>query len=109
MSTALLQTRATDPNHTLDADHQNGFDNLVKFVRVRSQEGARFVEFDFAIGDPKLFVELILPRPAFDTFCTTHQVVHMNEAQSQVVDAEFDKWRYGEETLMAKNHDRING
>ncbi len=103
MSTTALQMK------TNDQAAQSDFDNLVKFVRVRSQANARFVEFDFAIGDPKLFIELVLPQRAFEAFCTTNQVVHMTEEEGQIVDAEFDKWRYGEETLMAKNHDRING
>ena len=103
MSTTALQMK------TNDQATQSDFDNLVKFVRVRSQANARFVEFDFAIGDPKLFIELVLPQRAFEAFCTTNQVVHMTEEEGQIVDAEFDKWRYGEETLMAKNHDRING
>ena len=34
---------------------------FVKYVRVRSESDARFVEFDFAINDPSLFVELIMP------------------------------------------------
>jgi len=82
------------------------FDKLAKLVRVRSPEGARFVEFDFAIGDPKLFVELILPKPAFELFCKNNKVQMMTDEQAQLVDGEFNKWRYGEETLMAKNHDR---
>lgn len=102
MNTTSLQARTGTPNH------QNDFNSLVKFVRVRSQPNARFVEFDFAIGDPELFVELVLPQTAFDAFCATHQVVHMDEEQGRLVDAEFNKWRYGKETLMAKNHDRID-
>ncbi|WP_299183978.1 phenol hydroxylase subunit [uncultured Neptuniibacter sp.] len=82
------------------------FDRLVKYIRVRSAKGARFVEFDFAIGDPSLFVELVMPQGAFDHFCEKNEVVHMTTEQMQAVDAEMEKWRYGEETLMAHNHDR---
>ncbi|NHH99283.1 phenol hydroxylase subunit [Oceanimonas sp. MB9] len=78
---------------------------LTKYIRVRSQPGARFVEFDFAIGDPGLFVELVLPRESFEAFCNTNQVVAMTQEQTEAVDAEIDKWRYGEETLMGRNHD----
>ncbi len=80
------------------------FENLTRYVRVRSPEDARFVEFDFAIGDPSLFVELVLPRTAFDTFCQKNRVVPMSAAQMAVVDAEMEKWRYGDDTLMAHNH-----
>ena len=82
--------------------------NPVKYIRVRSPENARFVEFDFAIGDPSLFVELIMPPAVFESFCRTNQVVEMTEEQMQLVDAELDKWRYGEETLMANNHQQRN-
>lgn len=82
------------------------FDELVKYVRVRSAEGARFVEFDFAIGDPSLFVELVMPPAAYEQFCQMNKVVHMSEEQMAAIDAEMDKWRYGEDTLMANNHNR---
>ena len=80
------------------------FEKLVKYIRVRSKEGARFVEFDFAIGDPSLFVELVMPQGVFDEFCLKNHVVHMSGEQMKAVDEEMEKWRYGEETLMAANH-----
>ncbi|WP_375057465.1 phenol hydroxylase subunit [Zobellella sp. DQSA1] len=79
---------------------------LTKYIRVRSRPDARFVEFDFAINDPGLFVELVLPRDAFDTFCAVNQVVTMTREQTEAIDAELDKWRYGEETLMSRNRDQ---
>ena len=75
-----------------------------KFIRVRSQPGDRFVEFDFAIGSPELFVELIMPPHVFEKFCAEQSVVEMTEEQIAIVDAQTEKWRYGEETLMSKNH-----
>lgn len=82
----------------------SGFEQLTKYVRVRSSEGARFVEFDFAIGEPSLFVELIMPKGAFEHFCQVNNVTHMTDEQMAAVDAEMDKWRYGENTLMSNNH-----
>ena len=78
---------------------------IQKFIRIRSPESARFVEFDFAIGAPNLFVELIMPQGAFEHFCKNNNVVHMTDEQMKEVDAEMEKWRYGEDTLMARNHD----
>lgn len=72
--------------------------NFVKYIRVRSEPNARFVEFDFAINDPSLFVELIMPQSCFEEFCKRNQVVHMSEEQSQKNDQEAAKWRYGTET-----------
>lgn len=83
--------------------------NNTRYIRVRSADDARFVEFDFAIGDPSLFVELIMPPTVFESFCKTNQVVNMTPEQMQAVDAEMEKWRYGEDTLMASNHARQPG
>lgn len=103
-----MSTESFDRNDSVPSQ-EGQFDRLVKLVRIRSPENARFVEFDFAIGDPRLFVELILPKAAFELFCRNNKVQMMTEEQAQLVDGEFDKWRYGEETLMANNHDRATG
>jgi len=98
MASVHLDSRSDNPN-------ASKFDQLTRYIRVRSKPQARFVEFDFAIGDPSLFVELVMPQGAFEHFCKTNQVVHMSDAQMAAVDAEMTKWRYGEDTLMAHNHD----
>jgi phenol hydroxylase P0 protein len=82
------------------------FNRMTKYVRVRSQPGERFVEFDFAIGDPTLFVELVMPVTAFERFCRAQGAVAMTAEQTAAVDAQMEKWRYGEGTLMAQNHNR---
>ncbi|ANG62852.1 phenol hydroxylase [Marinobacterium aestuarii] len=82
------------------------FNRMTKYVRVRSQPGDRFVEFDFAIGDPTLFVELVMPVTAFERFCRAQGAVAMTAAQTAEVDAQMEKWRYGEGTLMAQNQNR---
>ena len=45
-----------------------------RFVRVTGSRGQDFVEFDFAIGEPELFVEMILGPQAFSEFCTVNRV-----------------------------------
>ncbi|MCE2030092.1 phenol hydroxylase subunit [Sessilibacter corallicola] len=84
------------------------FDKLIKYVRVRSDPDAKFVEFDFAIGDPNLYVELIMPRVVFDFFCEKNSVTFMTEEQAEAVDEAMKKWRYGEQTLMSKNYENKN-
>lgn len=85
-----------------------GIASLTKYVRVHSEPSAKFVMFDFAIGDPSLFVELVLPHKAFEKFCQNNQVIMMNEEQMAKNDAEANKWRYGEEdTLVGKNHNQF--
>ncbi|HCS41643.1 MAG TPA: phenol hydroxylase [Pseudomonas sp.] len=72
------------------------FDQMTRFIRVRSEPDARFVEFDFAIGHPELFVELVLPHEAFKTFCQHNRVVQMDAAMCQAVDEDMAKWRFGD-------------
>ncbi len=93
-----VQGQATTPNQ--------GLRDLTKYVRVRSKPDARFVEFDFAIGEPSLFVELIMPPAVFKEFCFNNAVIHMNEEQMASVDADLEKWRYGEDTMMSNNRNR---
>ncbi|AOA58824.1 phenol hydroxylase subunit [Acinetobacter larvae] len=73
---------------------------MTKYIRVTGDLDAEFVEFDFAIHDPTLYVELVLPQQAFRQFCETNQVVAMTEQQQAINDAEEDKWRYGIENTL---------
>lgn len=50
------------------------FDTTATYVRVTGERPDGFVEFDFAIGEPEVFVELILPRDAFAEFCDANAV-----------------------------------
>ena len=70
---------------------------LTRYARIRRVVDDKFIEFDFAIGDPCLYVELVLPKAAFEEFCRHNQVVMMTEEQAQAVDADMAKWRYGED------------
>jgi phenol hydroxylase P0 protein len=72
------------------------FDQMPRYVRVRSAPEDAFVEFDFAIGYPELFVELVLPHRAFKQFCEVNHVQHMDTQMSAALDADAQKWRYGE-------------
>lgn len=54
-------------------DAAAAFDAARRFVRLTG-ERENFVEFDFAIGEPDVFVELILSRPAFAEFCEANKV-----------------------------------
>ncbi len=48
-----------------------------RFVRVLGRRANDLIEFEFAIGDPDLFVELIMPKRAFDEFCATNHVAFL--------------------------------
>jgi phenol/toluene 2-monooxygenase (NADH) P0/A0 len=45
-----------------------------KFVLIKDERPDGLVVFDFSIGWPDQSVELVMPRPAFEEFCATHQV-----------------------------------
>jgi phenol hydroxylase P0 protein len=66
---------------------------------VTRQRPDGFVEFDFAMGDPELAVDLILPQAAFAAFCAEHQVRLIGDAQAAALAAEQAKWRYGQPGL----------
>ncbi len=69
-----------------------------KYVSVRRVIDNKFVEFNFAIGDPALFVELILPVAAYEEFCRANDVIEMSAEQSQLADSEAARWRYGKDS-----------
>lgn len=78
---------------------------LTKYIRITGERDAKFIEFDFAIDDPTLFVELVLPKEAFQHFCEINHVVEMTDEQQAWNDAQEDKWRYGiEPTLLNPSH-----
>jgi len=67
-------------------------DTRRKFVRVTGQRGDKFIEFDFAIGEPELFVEMILTPDAFAEFCEANQVEQMPAVTAQGEDTEDEQW-----------------
>lgn len=77
-------------------------DGTIKYVRVTERMASGFIAFDFAIGSPDLFVELVLPEEAFKVFCETNNAITMTQEQSDIVDQEMEKWRYGEEGMDLK-------
>ncbi|KAA1194195.1 phenol hydroxylase [Pseudohalioglobus sediminis] len=83
--------------HPAANDVAANFDSLKRYVRIRDVLDDKFVEFDFAIGDPSLYVELVLPKAAFDAFCKHNRVEIMTQEQADAVDADMEKWRYGED------------
>jgi phenol hydroxylase P0 protein len=61
-------------NATFPASQSLPMDTSKRFVRLRGERANGFIEFDFAIGEPEVFVELILGREAFAEFCITNKV-----------------------------------
>lgn len=65
------------------------------YVRVTGTLAERFVEFEFAIGDPELSVELVMQFDQFREFCATHEVTHLTADEGARLDYERMKWRFG--------------
>lgn len=51
------------------------FDVSRRFVRIINERPNGFVELEFAIGEPEIFVEMILPPEQFEQFCRDQDVV----------------------------------
>ena len=65
-------------------------------VRVTGRNARGFVEFQFSMGDPSLYLEMTLPESAFQEFCQTHNAVHLSAEQARQVDEDEQRWRFGD-------------
>lgn len=68
----------------------------IRYVRVTGVLKNKFIEFDFSIGTPTLYVELILPFKQFSEFCIKHDAQELSTEQIHQVDIDKLKWRYGQ-------------
>jgi phenol hydroxylase P0 protein len=66
-------------------------------VRVTNPDHHGFVAFQFALGDPAIYLEMLLSPAAFEEFCATHSARRLTSAEGQAVDATEKKWRYGDD------------
>jgi len=75
------------------------FDPNRKFVRVIETRPDGLVGFEFAVGEPGLFVELMMPANAFSEFCTVNLVTLLapkavRDASEQAGEQQND-WDWG--------------
>jgi phenol hydroxylase P0 protein len=70
----------------------SAFDPHSRFVRFKTRRRDGFIEFDFAIGEPGLSVEMILPEAQYHEFCRTNKVAHVTPAQAAAIDRDKLKW-----------------
>lgn len=71
------------------------FDPSRKFVRVTERHSDGFIEFDFAIAYPEVFVELILPVAAFEEFCRSNNVTLLEGGRLESENSDWS-WRLGQ-------------
>ena len=74
----------------------NRADEQQRYVRVTNPDHRGFVEFQFSIGDPSLYLEMTLPSAAFLEFCQEHRVRHLSAAEAAAVDDNERRWRHGD-------------
>jgi len=74
--------------------HQSGITGQ-RYVRVTRILQDKYVEFEFAIGDPTISVELVLPFEHFKIFCRNNNAKHMTPQQEALVNYDKLKWRFG--------------
>ena len=63
-----------------------------KFVRIVDVHANGLVEFEFAVGEPGLFVELLMPQAAFDEFCVQHGVTPTRGRLPAPPDGDEQEW-----------------
>lgn len=70
------------------------FDVQRRFVRIIEEHANGLVEFEFAVGEPELYAEMVLHRAAFEEFCGTQGVVPTHgglpEPDAETQDAQWD-------------------
>lgn len=76
-------------------------ESLQAYVHVTNQLSNGYVEFNFALGDPSLYIEMILPRQAFREFCENNQTIELTSEQVAFVEEQELKWRYGTSDRVA--------
>jgi phenol hydroxylase P0 protein len=81
-----------------------GFDTTRTYVQVVDRRADGFVEFRFSIGDPSLFVEMLLTEAAFDEFCALNGCEDVAVAEATGGGPEIDEWDW---TLRDATHRRF--
>lgn len=76
---------------------QPPLDTSRRFVRFGNERADGFIEFEFAIGEPELFVEMILGRDAFHEFCAQNAVEMLPPRDPDAPQGDWD-WRLADAT-----------
>ena len=71
-------------------------DPMQSYVRITDRNHRGFVEFQFSIGDPTVYLDMTLPPDAFAAFCRERGVRMLTAAEASAVDAAEARWRYGD-------------
>lgn len=93
-----LQSEAHDQVSTAP-ESIAGLDPSKRYVRITGKRHG-FIEFDFAIGNPEIFTELLLKPQDFEEFC----VLHKTEVLEPATEVDDDlAWRLSDATRTRLN------
>jgi len=81
---------------------------MQRYVRVTGTLSGKFIEFDFSMGDPLLYVELVLPFEHFKEFCINNNVKHMTKDESVALEYDKLKWRFGDLEFDTNKQKEVN-
>ena len=79
------------------SDAPSTLDLARRYVRRCGERAGGFIEFEFAIGEPEVFVEMILSPSAFAEFCAANRVALLPPRDASVEPADWD-WRLADAT-----------
>jgi phenol hydroxylase P0 protein len=80
------------------------FDVTRKFVRVTACMPNGFIAFEFAVGEPAVFAELVMPQAAFEAFCRDNQVETLAAAVPMAADSPLADFQW---SLHQATHQRF--
>ncbi|RDK07963.1 phenol hydroxylase subunit [Cupriavidus lacunae] len=61
------------------------------YVRVTARD-SQWVEFEFSLGDPALYVELVMRPDQFTAFCAAQCAITVSHLLGRSLERERDKW-----------------
>ena len=62
-----------------------------RYVRITNRAENGIVAFEFSVGWPDMSVELALPEPQFNEFCSTHNVEFLTDAVGDKLGDQHDE------------------
>ncbi len=77
---------------------KSSFDPARTYVRVVKTREDGFIEIEFAVGDPELFVEIILPQAAFEEFRAMNKATLLGASEVAPGEASDLEWRLRDAT-----------
>lgn len=86
------------------SDKTSSFDPAKTFVRVVNVRDDGFLEIEFAVGEPDLFVEMILPQSAFQEFCAENRATLLGAPEAAPGEAKDWEWRLRDATYKRLGH-----